>query len=285
MNSDNHIQLYLEGSLKGTELESFRKRLKEDDAFRALIMDYQKVWDLIENQHRKLNMLYRLKERLRMSRKAIPPEVIRAEVEMFMHGNTDDTSAEEKFKEVLTAYYNKRNRKNRRIGYVIALAAGVLLLVGIPLTFIRNHEFKNSSQLFDQYYTPYPYFLHERSVSDEQSGLNAKAMYLYNNHDYLDAALILNEQTQDSLADPLQSLYLGICYMEMRKYNEAIKTFEAVISLHQHITYDQANWYLGLTYLKMNRRFKASEYLLRVKSDSCLFSRQANEILNKIKQN
>ena len=71
----------------------------------------------------------------------------------------------------------------------------------------------------------------------------------------------------------------------MKDYNDAVKTFEEIISLHQRLTYDQANWYLGLTYLKINKRHKAEEYLIKVKSDSCLFSRQANELLNKIKKN
>jgi tetratricopeptide (TPR) repeat protein len=285
MNSDKHIQLYLEGSLKGPELELFTKRLKEDDAFRALYLDYQKAWILIEKQHRKLNMMSLIKERIRMSRNAISIEDIRQEVGMFIHENAIDASEEERFKEVLTAYFIKRYRNNKRIGFALAMAAGILLLLGIPLTVFMNREFKNSSQLFDQYYSAYPYFLSERSVRIENSTLNSKAMYLYNNHDYPAAALILQEPIPDSLAYPLQSLYLGICYMEMKKYNDAVKTFEAIISMHHQLTFCQANWYLGLTYLKMNKRSKAKECFLKVRSDSCLFTKQANEVLNKIKQN
>jgi tetratricopeptide (TPR) repeat protein len=284
MNFEKNIQLYLDGSLKGADLEVFRKKLKEDDVFRALFMDYQKAWDLIENQHRKMSKLTRLNERLGMSRNAISPEEIKAELDMLLHIKPDNPISEEKFKELLEVYLRKKSRKTRRIGFILALAAGILLLIGIPLTFFTKHNIKNSAQLYEIYYSPYPYLLHERSLTNAQTALNAKAMYLYNNHDYLGASIILNEQIHDSLTNPLQRLYLGICYMELKQYDEAIKTFEGVISLHQYLTFDQANWYMALTYLKMNRRLKATEYLQRVKSDSCLFSKQAIEILNKIKE-
>src|SRR5664279_3030073 len=116
MNSEKQIQLYLEGSLKGAHLELFRKKLKEDETFRLLILDYQKVWNMIESQHRKLNMVNRLKERLRMSRSAISPEQIKTEVEKYFQTDVNDAASEEKFKKVLMAFYNKSNRKSRRIG-------------------------------------------------------------------------------------------------------------------------------------------------------------------------
>jgi hypothetical protein len=284
MNSDNQIQLYLEGSLKGNELEIFRKKLKEDEAFRALFMDYQKAWNLIEKQHRKLKLKDRFKENFRISRDAISVDQIREEFGEFLTGNEMKTSDEEKFRDVLTAYMNKRSRKNRRIRIILTMAAGILLLVGLPLTLNMNKESRNSSRLYDQYYAPYPYFLHERSVLEMDSSLNAKAMYLYNIHDYIDAAAILDKHITDSLTNPVQDIYLGICFMEMREYNNAVKTFESILSAHHYLTYSQANWYLGLTYLKMNRRNKAKEYLLKVKSDSCLFTRQAIEILDKLNQ-
>jgi len=284
MNSEKQIQLYLEGSLKGADLELFRKKLKEDETFRLLILDYQKAWNMIESQHRKLNMVNRLKERLRMSRSAISPEQIKTEVEKYFQTDVNDAASEEKFKKVLMAFYNKSNRKSRRIGYIIAIAACILLFVGIPLTFMLNPEHKKSAQLFEQYYAPYPYIMHERNAGIADSSLNAKLMYLYTNHFYADASSILSENRIDSLSDPLHGLYLGICYMEMKRYKEAINTFKYVISQHQHLTFDQANWYLGLTYLKLNKSHDAKDYFLKVKSDSSQFSKQAIELLNKMSQ-
>jgi tetratricopeptide (TPR) repeat protein len=284
MNSDKQIQLYLEGSLKGNELAMFRKKLKEDEAFKALFMDYQKAWNLIEKQHRKLSLTDRFKENLRMSRDAISVHQIREDFGEFLTGNERNASDEEKFKAILTAHMKKRSRKNRSIGFILTMAAGILLLVGLPLTLNMSKESRNSSRLFDQYYAPYPYFLHERSLLEKDSSLNEKAMYLYNIHDYTGAASILEKNITDSLTNPIQDIYLGICFMEMKEYNNAVKTFESIISAHHYITYSQANWYMGLTYLKMNRRNKATEYLVKVKSDSCLFTRQAIEILDKLNQ-
>ena len=70
--------------------------------------------------------------------------------------------------------------------------------------------------------------------------------------------------------------------MEIKKYDNAIKTFETIIKLNQKLTNDQAAWYLGLTYLKLNRRSRATEYLMRIEADSCLYSKQAREILRKL---
>lgn len=285
MNSEKQIHLFLDGNLKGQELEIFRRRLSEDESFNRLFMDYKKVWDLIVSQHRKMTKMVRLKERVRISRNAISPEDLLGELEAFMRENYPLIAEEEKFKQVLQLYFNRKVRKNRRIGFIIALAAGILLLIGIPLTLMKHHELKNNSQLFDEYFSTYPYFLHERSLNNSDSSLNAKAMFLYNNQEYSEAAVILSKLVPDSISDPLHSLYLGICYMKMKQYSIAINTFESIVSLHQHLTYDQANWYLGLTFLKIDKKFDASECLLRVKSDSGQFAKQANEILKKISQN
>ncbi len=284
MNSDKQIQLYLERSLVGQELKGFRKKLKEDEPFRKLFLDYQKAWNLIEKQHLKLTLKDRLKERFGMSQYAISLDQIKEEVGIFSANTAPDSEDEKMLQAVMKAFMKRRFRNNRRIGFLLAIAASIILFIGLPVTFHLNQVSRTSALVYEQYFTPYPYLLHERSIPDDDSALDSKAMYFYNNRNYSEAAVIMEKNSMDSLPNPIQNLYLGVCYMEMKQYENAIRIFEDIISKDQNFTYNQARWFLGLTYLKLNKRSKATEQLIILQSDSCLYTKQAIEILKKLKQ-
>jgi tetratricopeptide (TPR) repeat protein len=187
--------------------------------------------------------------------------------------------------EVIQSFMKSRSKKSRRIGLILALAAGLILLIGMPVAFHRIKESRNSALVYEQYFAPYPYLLHERSIPDNISALDNRAMYLYTINNYAEAAALMEKESSDSLTNPLQNLYLGVCYMELKQYSNAIKIFETLLSKDQNLTNHQARWYLGLSYIKLNKRTKATEQLNILQADSGLYTYQALEILNKLKQN
>jgi len=285
MNSDKQIQLYLEGNLKGKDLQDFKQRLKDDDAFRKLVLNYQKAWNLIDKQYRKMSSKDQLKERSRNSKNAISPEEIKEQFSEFLSETDANALDEEKLRQVLDSVMKRPARNIRKIGFILVMAAGLILLIGLPVAFYKSNETKNSSLLYDRYFSPYPYLLHERSIPDSDSSIGKKAMFFYNRHEYESAALLLEKIKKDSITNPLINLYLGVCYMEEEKYPDAIRIFENLITKRQELTYTQARWFLGLSYLKLNKRGKAGEQLIILKADSGLYTKQAREILNSLKQN
>jgi TolA-binding protein len=281
MNLEQIFDLFLEGNLKGKELEDFNNKLKDDSSFYRAFEDYKRANKLMHDQHKSMRIVARLKERFALSQKARPIHEMEREVEPYLSSHINDGEEELQLKAHLWQGGNRILMQKKRIR-LISAAAGILILIGLPAALLLLRQDQKLSDLFREYYAPYPCLINERG--DGQNVPLNHAMNLYKMKDYEAAASMLSDAVSDTIADPLEGIYLGVCYLEMGKYSNAVTTFETVANLPLHLTTNQAYWYLGLTYLRLNDKEKAKDFLVRIRPDSTSYpySRMAEEILRKL---
>ena len=77
-------------------------------------------------------------------------------------------------------------------------------------------------------------------------------------------------------------LYAGISLMETNNFSEAKKSFQTIINNNDIYYIQQAEWYLGLCYLKAGKTKKAKKQFRKIVSCQGFYENKAKEILNKL---
>lgn len=280
MNIEMEFESYLDKSLQGAERVAFEKKLNADPGLKAYFDLYCKGRSYLSSQNRVAQTVNRLVENPSMAGTAIPLSEAGKEAEKYL-ANEKLNNLEQEFLNALKAG-KQSNRNKKRIIWTGSVAAGFLLLVGLFLFTGLHRNSKSTERLFARYYSPYPCIMQVRGAANREYFEMKNAMTYYNNKDYHDAAALLTRTIADSANHPLESLYLGVCYIELNDYDKAIQVLEPIAGMPDGITSNQANWYLGLTFLKMHNISRAKIYFGKVTSDSCSYSTKATDIIKKL---
>lgn len=134
--------------------------------------------------------------------------------------------------------------KTRLISPWLKIAASVILLAVIGTGFYAQ-TYSNDS-LYVQAYVPVSDYI--TNLDNDLSSLE-KAVSLYNTEEYQGASEIFKTiASLENSESHIASFYLGICYMQMDKMDEAVEVLQRV----QGPFKSEAQWYLALAHLKLD---------------------------------
>ena len=280
MKVEEEFEKYFEGALSGEELITFEKLLQEDTARMTYFELYRKARDFVDQQNGPLQKIGLLNEDPKMAKQGMPLGEAAKEAEKFL-GRSGYNEQERKFLEDLNAAKHAVSGR-QKVMRVLSWAAGFLLLISLVAVFVLHRKAASSDTLFASYYAPYTGFMKVRGATPASEGELEKAMILYNNKEYKDAAALLEGSLRQPGHAAVEGLYLAICYMEMQEFYKAIALLQPIASGSDALVTDQANWYLGLVFLKTGKRAAAKQCFTNLVQDSSSYAGRAAEILRKL---
>lgn len=224
------IGQYLNGELKGAELEAFEEKLKTDTQLQKELKLEQDLDKII------------LDEDIFDFRK----EVVEVRQEM----KNEEPFENNEQNKTLEIKLGDRNQSSNK-WYLIA--ASVIIMVGLAGYFYYlQYQTVSNERLFAQYYSAYPSDLAERSDDISSSDPFILGLIEYEEGNFIDASRFLSLAVENDYQNFSAYLYLGISFLEMDSLSKAINGFNLIINDHNNLFTDQAKWYLALTYIKAN---------------------------------
>ena len=161
----------------------------------------------------------------------------------------------------------------------MAAASFALVIVAGGLWYILSNKPYTTEKLVGKYYKPAKSIGQVRSGQVSGNETLAKAFNFYKQNDYNNALTYFS-----SLDNQITSkFYSGICFIELKKYDDAIDSFETVVNDNDNLYVEQADWYLGLIYLMNNQKENAIEKFNNIAVSDSYYADQAKEIVKYIR--
>ncbi len=183
----------------------------------------------------------------------------------------------------------ERNRSSEKLGVGppkrkkllwYAAASTILFVIGFStLMRNKNHTYQ---QLYTSYYQPYKIGANvSRSVSESPNELSTALSYMDRGN--YPAALNVLKSTPTNEQDGFSiKFYSGVAYQELGEYKNAISSFNDVVQQGDNLLVEQAEWYIGLCYLRIEEREKARAQFRSIVSKNGFYSKQSSKILKQL---
>lgn len=174
----------------------------------------------------------------------------------------------------------EKKTKPGSIGKWIALAASILLIVGVSVYIFQSNE-TQEQQLFSTYFSPR---VHPDAPVRGESVINlneveAKAMYAYEAEDFKKAINHYEILVREYPRNSKHALFLSISYLGVNNPEKAINVLSRLEKVDENYKSDIA-WYLALAYLKNNEKNAARIVLESLVKEDSFYTESAIEILN-----
>jgi len=238
------IEAYLEGSLSETELASFKTLIDTNPDLKNEIAIHQGLQDELSNT------------------KAIDfrKKLIIAQQELAAQNN------KEKKKSFLLSYWK--------------IAASIIFIIGIFSFF----WFQNSTEqdLYAIYYTPYPIGEIKRGADATDNKVLKNILLNYKNQKYQQTIIDLENLVAKEPTNEKFKLCLGNSYLntdQLTKAKTLFKTFST-----ENKNYFDAQWFLSLTYLKMDQKDSVIPILKTMTSQNMRYKKSAIDLLKELEE-
>ena len=245
MNTYTYIEDYIDDELNKDELKSFLNEVKDNKAMAEELNLRMEINNVIHDKG--FNELKGILEKQKITdRQSYSSYSIRKEVMRTWH---------------------------------MAAASFALVIVAGGLWYILSNKPYTTEKLVGKYYKPAKSIGQVRSGQVSGNETLAKAFSFYKQNDYNNALnyfASLNNQITSKF-------YSGICFIELKKYNDAIDSFKAVVNDNDNLYVEQADWYLGLIYLMNNQKDAAIEQFNKISKSDSYYADQAKEIIKYIR--
>jgi tetratricopeptide (TPR) repeat protein len=163
--------------------------------------------------------------------------------------------------------------------YWYAAAAVVLVALIIGSTFLINPGNYSTDKLFKMYYKS------GETIGISRSGNVdiAEALRYFSKSDYQTASGLFDKILVNDPNNFAVRYYSGISNIELKNYSQAILMFESIIKDGNNLYAENADWYLGLSYLAAGQVAQAESVFTRIVSTpSHYYNNEAKSILEKI---
>ena len=159
----------------------------------------------------------------------------------------------------LKHFMAKRQQKSKVRKLVMSITS-IAAIIAIVFSFNIYQDNRRMDKLFETYYTPLEYDNQLMSRGEETISLElTSAMEAYQNKDY---ATALQRFSAMSQMDENYLIYKAICLLETEQTEDAITLLEKLVDNGEGTEYyQQACWYLALSYLQNHQKDKAIELL------------------------
>jgi TolA-binding protein len=173
------------------------------------------------------------------------------------------------------------NLSNKMTRYAAVLVAiiGVGTLIYLPAHNLGNDE------LFSKYYEPAPTATESvtRSAGAGIEESYMQAIEYYNTGNYNCAINQFIKYTSTTSNNPEAYMMLGNSYAGISEFTEAGINFKKVVDHNDNLYIEDANWLLGLCYLKTGETEKARTQMELISQSDSRHNRQAKKVLRKMK--
>jgi len=199
-----------------------------------------------------------------------------------IHDSLTD-SKKDKLKESLNNYHSQQAYSQTSILHRIrteAIAAAIISIMVIGASVAGFFNFGNSNQsIYDSNFSPDINKIVVRSAEQVNESIINKGIDLFNEEDFSAALDCFNKEGDN----PKAILFKGICEMELENFENAILNFSKLLD-NNNIYTDQAEWHLGLCYLKNNDTEKAINIFNRISKTDGVYQASAVNIINELKE-
>lgn len=177
--------------------------------------------------------------------------------------------------------YRDSNTKKKRPVFHLRLLSTVAAIVIIAI-FIFYPKDVNLSSLYEEYHNweELPSYI-SKGDADKDTYKTLESLFLKKEYQTI---ISQTDKIDSSLfeIDQQASLFVGVSYLELNQYKEALEVFDLLIqsnSLNAHKGY----WYKALTYLKQGDKEKAIDILMIISNNTSYYKHDiAKELLLKI---
>jgi len=235
------IEDYLSGKLLGNDKDIIDQKLNEDPSFANEVQLHKELSETFENDN--LNHFRRTLSEI----------------------NNDSKQTKAKIFSI------------RQRNALLALAATIALFFGSQMFFGSK---VSSSELFSQNFETYPLAFNHRSNGDTESLLN-KAINAYNEEDFKTAVPIFDALFKSNPSNKAFQFYKAMALLSNEQAEEAKPIFIDVIKSKSPLFIEQAQWYLALTYLKLDEGENAKNTLNHLSKDHYQYN-LAQDILKQL---
>ena len=162
----------------------------------------------------------------------------------------------------------------------IGLAAAVLIVGVILIKSLVPSE--NNENLYKEFFKPmYAVSPITRGNNSGFSAQYVEALKKYNQEDYRSAANLFNDIIKQNGTLEAPHLFQGITQLELGNHDLAISHFSKVVESSQEYL-KEAQWYLGLSYLKMGDKSKAIFYFKTLSETEGFYRDQSKALLRRL---
>jgi tetratricopeptide (TPR) repeat protein len=186
---------------------------------------------------------------------------------------------------LMDVHKRKAHQTTHRIGVftprrVQAIAASIVVFLMVGASFLFNVDKPTNQELFNQYYTTESSILTVRAGVTDFSPVN-EGMKYFEQKEYQKALDAFKLEPDNMIV----KLYSGFSYMELNKFDDAIKEFEDIVVQHDNLFIDQAEWNLALCYLATNESDKARKILTNITNSNTIYNIRAQNLLEEMGNN
>lgn len=243
---------YIDGQLEGKELEDFNKKLRTDNEFRQALEKYIRLNNVAAEavrERKELDQEFQIDEstdKLSMQ-------------DIAKYGKDKRGAPDEKtlaFSEKLSrAEKDSLNGPSRamtgRLPVQLAIAATVIVAILFALFFLLRQNRFTSDDLFALFYKPYVETEEVMEITRASDNFYY-ALKVFEAGDYARAAVLFDELSDTAELKVFASFYSGLTFMEMGRWEEAVKKLEQAVGYGETPVEKSARWYLGLCFLRID---------------------------------
>lgn len=231
------IEGYLKGTLPDIEKKNFEEELLRNPELRSEV-----------EKHRELQVVFK---------------------------ETDTVDFRKKVRDAQHKVLEKQEKQEKRRWYANPIAASLLILISGSLVWFLIT--RNSGNLFEQYYTPFPV---EDTTRGSQNQIPDQITLKYGSANYESAIPELESLLKSFPENDLAKLYLGNCYLNNNREMDAIDVFNQI---GENAYGEHALWYSALAYLKIKDMPSTKSALEKVVAHEGIYKTRALELLDRLK--
>lgn len=142
-----------------------------------------------------------------------------------------------------------------------SIAAAILILMGLGSLWFFN-TVNSTETLYAHYFEPYKNVVQPIVRGETEKTTQVLAFMAYDDGEYAQAIVHLNELLEEK-PEAILALYKGNAQLQTNQTEAAIETLASQIKKTDTI-YAEAQWYLALSYLKLDNKEVAKKYLNRL---------------------
>ena len=184
--------------------------------------------------------------------------------------------------ELKAVHSRKKDFRNSKMIRIISLSAAAILIAGLVLIKILIPD-NSPEKLYASFYKTYNLKSQvTRGNNSDISNQYELAVNSYNQGKYDLASPLFSSLIQQDSSNLTFSFFLGITELELGNYKNAISFLSKSLSKPQEFS-KEAQWYLGLSYLKSGEKEKAIPYFEILSKSEGYYQNQAENLLRRLK--
>jgi tetratricopeptide (TPR) repeat protein len=176
-------------------------------------------------------------------------------------------------KEKLQSFETKKPKRNYTVW---CAAASFAVMLGIGFWTFSNDVDTNA--VYEEYYQSYPNVVAPTVRGENSTDIKSEAFYSYDSGDY-SKALRLFSKLYDSEKEDYSLFYKSLSLMELKRYDEALSSFEQFDLQKNNGFTPYVKWYKALTLVKLEQEEKALVLLQELANSTNPMQKMAKELV------